>query len=243
MSRADHVLIVDDDAELRRLLSGFLERYGFRATAVGDGKAARDVLATRQIDIIVLDLMLPGEDGVSICRDIRTGVQAPRCPIIMLTARGEPVDRVVGLEVGADDYMAKPFDPRELLARIRSVMRRSRMPPQSSSVSVIRELRFAGWVVNYADHSLATEDGGTRYSLTDSEFRLLQLLAENAHRVMSRDDIMELMVGRQALPFDRRIDVQVCRLRSLLHDSGRDPRLIRTVRNRGYEFCADVECR
>jgi len=243
MPRADHILIVDDDAELRRLLTGFLERYGFRVSAVADGDGMRDTVRTRQIDLIVLDLMLPGSDGVSLCRELRSGAHNANTPVIMLTARGDPVDRVVGLEVGADDYMPKPFDPRELMARIRSVLRRTRLPPIAQSGPDVRQLRFDGWTLDVTAHTLTEPDGETRHALTDAEFRLLQLLVENAHRVLTRDDIMELTVGRQALPHDRRIDVQVCRLRNLLDDNGREPRLIRTVRNKGYQFCADVERR
>lgn len=238
MARADHVLVVDDDAELRRLLSGFLERYGYRVTAVADGAAMRQCLALRQIDLIVLDLMLPGDDGVALCRDVRSREQTP---IIMLTARGEPVDRIVGLEVGADDYMPKPFDPRELLARIRSVLRRSRHVPVAADPEA-RKLRFAGWVLDIPQRTLHAPDQQP-VALTGAEFRLLQLLAENAQRILSRDDIMELTEGRQAGPMERRIDVQICRLRGLLGDDGREPKLIRTIRNQGYVLTAAVESR
>lgn len=239
MPRADHILIVDDDAELRRLLSGFLERYGYRTSSVADGQGMRDLLKLRQIDLIVLDVMLPGSDGVALCREVRT---ESSCPIIMLTARGDPVDRVVGLEVGADDYMPKPFDPRELLARIRSVLRRTRQPPSRPDERAWKQLRFAGWTLDSSARSLR-DPHGSPVSITESEFRLMLLLAENANRVLTRDDIMELTVGRQASPTDRRIDVQVCRLRSLLGDDGREPKLIRTLRNRGYMLVSEVERR
>jgi len=238
VARPDHILVVDDDAELRRLLCDFLGQYGYRLSQAHDGASMRDCLSTRQIDLVVLDIMLPGEDGISLCREMR---QSGEVPVIMLTARGDPVDRIVGLEVGADDYMPKPFDPRELLARIRSVLRRARGAARAAEHAPMRRrLRFAGWTLDLEQRSLLAPDRQS-IGLTGAEFRLIELLATHAQRVLSRDDIMELTEGRQAGPMDRRIDVQICRLRSLLGDDGREPKLIRTIRNRGYVLAAAVE--
>jgi two-component system OmpR family response regulator len=229
---------VDDDAELRRLLCDFLGQYGYRLSQAQDGASMRECLGRRQVDLVVLDIMLPGDDGISLCREMR---QSGGVPVIMLTARGDPVDRIVGLEVGADDYMPKPFDPRELLARIRSVLRRSRSAARSADAAgALRKLRFAGWTLDLQDRTLRAPDR-QQIGLSGAEFRLMELLATHAQRVLSRDDIMELMEGRQAGPMDRRIDVQICRLRSLLGDDGRQPKLIRTIRNRGYVLTAAVE--
>ncbi len=234
----DHILVVDDDAEIRQLLKAYLEKHGLRASTAENGIAMRDVLSKSNIDLIVLDLMMPGEDGLTLCRKLRAGSHTP---IIMLTALGEETDRIVGLEMGADDYLAKPFNPRELLARITSVLRRSRMLPDSAVQSEPKgELHFAGLTLDtVARHLISTE--GIVIPLSGGEYRLLRVFLNRPNRVMSRDQLLELVSGKEAGPYDRSIDVQVGRLRKRLGDDSREPRLIKTVRSAGYVFTANVE--
>ena len=185
-------------------------------------------------DLIILDLMLPGEDGLSLCRSLRTRSQVP---IIMLTARGDDIDRIIGLEMGADDYLPKPFNPRELLARVKSILRRA----QNESLSAkARKLCFAGRTVDVGARHLIGQDG-TVVPLTGAEFTLLCLLAEHPNQVLSRDQLLDGLAGREASPFDRTIDVLVSRIRRRLGDDARDPALIKTVRNGGYMLAAQVE--
>jgi len=234
----DHILIVDDDAEIRQLLKTYLEKHGLRASTAENGIAMRDVLSKTSIDLIVLDLMMPGDDGLSLCRRLRADSNTP---IIMLTALGEETDRIVGLEMGADDYLAKPFNPRELLARINSVLRRARALPESVVQSEPKgELHFAGLILDtVARHLISAE--GVVVPLSGGEYRLLRVFLERPNRVMSRDQLLELVSGKEAGPFDRSIDVQVGRLRKRLGDDSREPRLIKTVRSAGYVFTANVE--
>lgn len=233
------IIVVDDDRQIRELLGQVLDQYGFATRLVGDGRELQQALAQAPADLIVLDLMLPGDDGLSICRELRS-----RCntPVIMLTARGESIDRVVGLEVGADDYMPKPFDPRELVARIRTVLRRaaggSAVLPGAAPARA-RGWRFDGWSFDAVRRELHNPQGAV-VPLSSLEFRLLELLLQHANQVLSRDRIMEATVGRPADPFERRIDIAISRLRARLADDGREPRLIKTVRNRGYVLTADV---
>jgi two-component system OmpR family response regulator len=234
MVRAPNILIVDDDREIRRLVHRFLSENGLRATAVGDAQEATQALAQEEFDLIVLDLMLPGEDGLSFARRLR---QSNPVPILMLTARGEDTDRIVGLEIGADDYLAKPFNPRELLARIRAVLRRSGETPLRAVRP--RLLRFAGWGLDTVRRELRRDDG-TLVPMTDTEFDLLAVFAENAHRTLSRDQLLERLRGRTAQAFDRSIDVAVMRLRRKIEADPAHPELIRTIRNGGYMFIADV---
>jgi two-component system OmpR family response regulator len=235
MERADHVLVVDDDAEIRKLLGEYLQRNGFRVSLATDGKEMRRVLEAGRPDLVVLDLMLPGESGLALCRDLRAG---SNLPVIMLTARAEEVDRIVGLEMGADDYLAKPFSPRELLARIRSILRRTRsLPPTRGGT---HRLRFAGWTLDLAGRQLVAPDGVV-VALSGAEFRLLSAFVEHPNRVLDRNQLMDLTVGRDGTPFDRSIDVQVSRLRVRLRDDAREPRLIKTVRSEGYVLAAIVE--
>jgi len=230
---AESILIVDDDLSLRDLLSDYLRNAGFEVTAVGDGVAMERARAERHFDLIVLDLMLPGDDGLKLCRQLRS---RSNVAILMLTARSEEVDRVLGLEMGADDYLTKPFSPRELLARVRTILRRTR----EGAPRTAQRLRFAGWTLQPATRSLV-DGAGVVVSLSARELRLLQTLAENANRVLSRDQLMDALAGRDAGPFDRTIDVMVSRVRRRLRDDAREPRLIRTVRNEGYMLAADVE--
>jgi two-component system, OmpR family, response regulator len=237
MESIDHILVVDDDAEIRGLLGEYLQKNGCKATAVADGKAMRAALARVKFDLIVLDIMLPGEDGLTLCRKLRTESDTP---VIMLTARGEETDRVVGLEVGADDYLAKPFSPRELLARIKSVLRRYRSLPRNLRAEEARAIIFAGWRVDTVARHLISPDAVVT-SLSGAEFRLLRIFLDHPNHVLSRDQLMMLMHGREAEPFDRSIDNQVSRLRHRLGEDPADPGIIKTVRGEGYVLAVPVK--
>ncbi|MBI5137120.1 MAG: response regulator [Nitrospirae bacterium] len=236
MDRPDHILIVDDDAEIRQLLSEYLRREGYATRAVPDGRAMRETLERERADLVILDLMLPGEDGLVLCRDLRA---RSRVPVIMLTARGEETDRIVGLEMGADDYLPKPFSPRELLARIKAVLRRTRALPDSPDHVHAARLCFAGWALDLAQRQLV-DPGGVVVPLSGGEYRLLKVLLEHPNRVLSRDQLLDMTRGREAIPFDRSIDVQIGRLRRRLGDDGQAPALIKTVRGEGYVLAAKV---
>jgi two-component system OmpR family response regulator len=237
MSDRPHILVVDDDREIRALLGDYLEKNGYRATAAADGKSMRRALEHARVDLIVLDLMLPGEDGLQLCRSLRVTSQVP---IVMLTARGEDVDRILGLELGADDYLAKPFNPRELLVRIKAVLRRSVHAPRDPDPLAVRGYRFAGWRLDTTTRSLNREDGTTS-ALSGAEFRLLCVLLAHPSRVMSRMQLMELARGRDLDPFDRSIDVRISRLRQILGDDARSPNIIKTVYGEGYVVGVKVE--
>ncbi len=233
----DHILVVDDDAEIRDLLRTYLQKEGYRVTAVPDGKGLRAAVETSRPDVVILDLMLPGEDGLSLCRDLRARSQVP---IIMLTARGDATDRIVGLEVGADDYVPKPFNPRELLARIKSVLRRARALPDNLEREESGVFRFAGWRLDAATRNL-TSPAGVVVALSGTDFRLLKIFVDHPNRVLTRDQLVELMLSRDAAPYDRAIDVQVSRLRQRLGEDAKEPAIIKTVRGQGYVFAAHVE--
>ena len=237
MATADHILIVDDDAETRSLLQAYLQKQGYRATTAADGRGLRKALETGRPDLIVLDLMLPGEDGLQLCRDLR---RRSNLPVIMLTARGEETDRIVGLEMGADDYLAKPANPRELLARIKSVLRRARSLPENLEPEAVKALRFAGWTLDVATRNLTAPDAVV-VPLSGTEFKLLRIFLAHPDRVLSRDQLIDFMISRDAGPFDRAIDVQVSRLRQRLREDAREPRIIKTVRGEGYVLAAKVE--
>jgi len=237
MSSSSHVLVVDDDREIRTLVGAYLRDHGFRVSLAADGRQMREVLAGARIDLIVLDLMLPGEDGLSLCRDLRA---RSNIPVLMLTARGDTIDRVIGLEMGADDYLGKPFEPRELLARIRSVLRRFHALPDHADATAVRRYRFAGRVLETESRQLTDADG-VAVPLSGAEYRLLLVFLQHSQRVLSRDQLMDLTKGREAQALDRSIDLQVSRLRSKLGDDGRTPSLIRTQRSEGYVFTASVE--
>jgi two-component system OmpR family response regulator len=239
MSTLDHVLVVDDDREIRTLLSEYLTRNGYRVSTAADGKAMWSALDSSHPDIIVLDVMLPGHDGLTLCRDLRA---RSSIPIIMLTARGEETDRIVGLEMGADDYLAKPFNPRELLARIKSVLRRSRSLPENSAAAEPHTIEFAGWTLDLAARHLVSPQRVV-VPLSGVEYKLLRAFLAHPNRVLTRDQLIDLMLSRDASPFDRAIDVQVSRLRQRLQDDAKQPRLIKTVRGEGYVFSAEVEAR
>ncbi|NMJ39919.1 response regulator [Roseomonas sp. JC162] len=236
MEPAPHILVVDDDREIRDLLSRFLEKQGMRVTAARDAREARKAWPLGRYHLVVLDLMMPGEPGLDFARWLRSQSDVP---IVILTAMGEETDRIVGLELGADDYVAKPFNPRELLARIRAVLRRA-SGEGAAKEPPAKVIRFAGWTLEPGRRRLLNPDGA-EVSLTGGEYELLLVLVERPNRVLTRDMLMDLLRGRQAGPFDRAIDVAVSRLRRKLEDDGRNPTLIKTVRGGGYVLAATVE--
>lgn len=236
MESSPHILVVDDDREIRDLVARFLAKHGLRVTTAADGREMKRHLADWAIDLIVLDLMLPGEDGLTLCRNLRA---ASPIPIIMLTAMGEDTDRIVGLEMGADDYLAKPFNPRELLARIKAVLRRADSLPRGGGDGGA-VARFAGWSLDLAKRELTSPDG-VLVQLSGGEFELLAVFVGHPRRVLSREQLLDLARGRDAQPFDRSIDVQVSRLRRKIEDDPRRPALIKTVRGGGYTFTPEVE--
>jgi two-component system OmpR family response regulator len=231
-----HILVVDDDREIRDLLARFLERQKLRVTAVRDAREARRALPNGHFQLIVLDLMLPGESGLDFAKWLRT---QSAVPIVMLTAMGEEADRIAGLELGADDYLAKPFNPRELLARIRAVLRRANEPADRADDKPARGLRFNGWTLEPTRRRLLNPDA-VEVPLTGGEYDLLVALLERANKVLTRDMLLDLLRGRQAGPFDRAIDVAISRLRRKLEDNGRQAQLIKTVRGGGYVLAAEV---
>jgi two-component system OmpR family response regulator len=235
-----HILVVDDDREIRDLLTKFLMRHGLRVSAAKDGPEMMRALDERRIDLVVLDLMLPGEDGLSLCRRLRETRSA--VPVIMLTAMGEDTDRIVGLEMGADDYVPKPFNPRELLARIKAVLRRTQGNGETVAEHGGAKVGFLGWTLDLATRDLHSPDG-VMVALSAGEFGLLQVFVEHPRRVLSRDQLLDLARGRSAVPFDRSIDIQVSRLRRRIGDDARDPQVIKTVRGGGYLFTPEVERR
>ncbi|HEU0218355.1 MAG TPA: response regulator [Stellaceae bacterium] len=236
MDAQSHILIVDDEPAICDAVSDYLNGEGYRVSVAHDGKAMRQIIRLSPVDLVLLDVMLPGEDGLTIARSLRA--EKLDIGIIMLTGRGDTVDRIIGLESGADDYLPKPFHMRELLARVRSVGRRAvraDAPPPNRS-----EARFAGWRLNFATRELTSPDG-ERVRLTGGEFGLLTTFVGHPNRVLNRDQLLELVSGRKAGPFDRTIDVQVGRLRRKLNDNPQEPQLIKTVRGGGYIFAAPIE--
>jgi two-component system OmpR family response regulator len=234
---APHILVVDDDQEIRDLLALFLERQRFRVTAVRDAREARRVWPNQNIQLVVLDLMLPGEGGLDFARWLRSQSDVP---IVMLTAMGEDTDRIIGLELGADDYVPKPFNPRELLARIRAVLRRAGNGSERGPEQKLRALEFSGWLLEPTRRRLVNPEG-VEVPLTGGEYDLLAALVDRANRVLTRDMLLDLLRGRQAGPFDRAIDVAISRLRRKLEDNGRNAQLIKTVRGGGYVLAAEVK--
>jgi two-component system OmpR family response regulator len=237
MEQSPHILVVDDDREIRDLLARFLEKHRMRITAVRDAREARRAWANGHYHMAVLDLMLPGESGLDLARWLRTQSDVP---IVMLTAMGEETDRIIGLELGADDYVPKPFNPRELLARIRAVLRRTGDSSDHRVDTAGRSMRFSGWTLEPARRRLLNPDG-VEVPLTGGEYDLLVALVDRANRVLTRDMLLDLLRGRQAGPFDRAIDVAISRLRRKLEDDGRKAQLIKTVRGGGYVLAATVE--
>jgi len=236
MNDGAHILIVDDHREMRDLVSRALGKEGFRVSTAPDGKAMRKLLADARIDLILLDLMLPGEDGLSLCRALRAESDIP---IIMLTAKGDEVDRVIGLEMGADDYLPKPFGSRELIARIRAVLRRNRAREPATHQDKPKCYRFERWTFDVDKRELLGADG-VAVPLSTGEFDLLLALVEHPQRTLSREQLLDLARHRAANSFDRSMDTQVSRLRKKIeHDPG-DPKLIKTVWGGGYVFTPEV---
>ena len=234
------ILVADDEPDLRALLQRYLSDQGYTVRTV-DGAGPLDVLLQRErFDVLVLDVMMPGEDGLSLCRNLRAGKHRA-VPVVLLTARDDETDRIIGLEMGADDYVTKPFSSRELLARINAVIRRTQMLPPNLQVSEAgRQLAFGEWRLDTtARHLLDAQD--TAHPLSGAEFRLLRVFLDHANRVLSRDQLLSLTQGRDAELFDRSIDLLVSRVRQRLGDDAREPTYIKTVRSEGYVFSVPVQ--
>jgi two-component system, OmpR family, response regulator len=232
-----HILIVDDQREICDLVQGYLTGEGYRVSAAHDGGEMRRVMAQGPVDLVILDLMLPGEDGLTLARSLR---EESGVGIIILTGRGETVDRIIGLEMGADDYLPKPFHLRELLARVKSVLRRASTRTADRQAASRSRARFAGWNLDLASRELLSP-AGEEVRLTTGEFDLLTAFVNNANQVLTRDRLLDLARNREAGPFDRTIDVQVGRLRRKLEDDPQKPTMIKTVRGTGYIFTPAVE--
>lgn len=230
------ILIVDDDQDIRELLESYLSQNGYLVQALEDGSQLLQLIqAEPPVDLVVLDLMMPGEDGFSLCRRVRAESEVA---IIMLTASAEDTDRIVGLEMGADDYVAKPFNPRELLARIKAVLRRSRQVDTAGAKG--RFLCFSGWRLDTVNRDLIDSEGVVM-PLSGADYSLLLLFLQHPNQVLSRDDLLGLTRGREANPYDRSIDVQLSRLRQRLGEDAKSPHIIKTVRGAGYVLAAEVE--
>lgn len=238
--RQAHILVVDDDRGIRELLGDYLQQNNFRVSMAGDGKQMNAVLAAKSpVDLVVLDLMLPGEDGLSIFRRLRNDIRPP-LPVLMLTARSDDIDRIIGLELGADDYLTKPFVPRELVARIRAVLRRVRMlPPSAAADSSARMARFGDWRLDLLQRNLIKSNGVVT-PLGGADYGLLRLFLDHPQHILSRDQLLTQLARREFEIEDRSIDLRVSRLRRRLGDQARDPHYIRTVRNEGYVFAQPV---
>lgn len=234
MTKIIRALVVDDDVQIRELLSAYLIGFGIQTDGVGDGTAMRSALKTNTYDIVILDLMLPGEDGLTLCRELRAETALP---IIMLTARGETADRIVGLELGADDYIVKPFDPRELVARIHTVLRR--VTDKEAKPELSDEVHFNGWTLHCSTRQLVTPTELV-VPLSNAEFRLLWTFIEKPQRVLSREQLLDAARGKGSDVFDRSIDLLVSRLRQKLGDDSKSPLLLKTIRGEGYLFDARI---
>jgi len=232
-----HILVVDDHRDIRETLARYLVKNGLRATSAENAAHARKVLKAASIDLVVLDIMMPGEDGLSLCRHL---VETGSMPVILLTAMAEDTDRVIGLEIGADDYVTKPFNPRELLARIRAVLRRTSLVPKERDPIDQEKLHFDGWTLNVSRRELEDPEG-TSVALSSGEFQLLCAFLKRPKMVLNRDQLMDLTTGRTPAVFDRSIDNQVSRLRRKIEADAKDPKLIKTVWGGGYMFTADVK--
>ncbi|TLF51898.1 response regulator [Halomonas urmiana] len=231
------LIVVDDDPEIRELLADYLGRHGMRALMAEDAEALRRLLEVETPDLLIVDLMMPGDDGFTICRDLRRHSDVP---IIMLTASADETDRILGLELGADDYLGKPFNPRELLARIKAVLRRARGQQEPADPAQARLVAFGDWRLDRLTRELVDAEG-QHIPLSGADFQLLQVFLEHPEQVLSRDALFELTRGRPAPPLDRSIDVHVCRLRQRLGEDAQHSQLIRTVRGAGYVLTARVE--
>lgn len=232
-----HVLVVEDSRDIREPLARYLREHGYRATTAADAQVARKVMKSSGIDLVVLDIMMPGEDGLSLCRHIRESSQTP---VILLTARNEEVDRIVGLEMGADDYIAKPFSPRELIARVAAVLRRTQALPPRQKPPEVSRIRFGEWTLDTGQRELIGPDG-VASPLSSGEFRLLTVLLERPKIALTRNQLLDLTKGREAEFFDRSIDNHVSRLRKKIEPDPRNPRYIKTVWGGGYMFAVEPE--
>lgn len=230
-----NLLVVDDDPEIRDLLEEYLTKAGYSVTLAEEGEAMKRHLLEGEPDLILLDVMMPGEDGFTLCQQIR---KKSNVPIMMLTAVSDETDHIVGLEIGADDYVAKPFSPRQLVARIKALLRRTQVINEVTTRPA--KIRFAHWLLDARAHTLKNEETGVETDLSGKDFTLLMLFLEHPHQILDRDTISQVMKGRDALPSERGIDVQLSRLRQQLGDNGKKPKLIKTMRGNGYLFTADV---
>jgi len=232
-----HILIVDDDRDIRTLLSEILEKNDLIIFQASRGSEMRSILKSKKIDLMILDINLPDEDGISLCKEVRA---SSNLPIIMLTAKTSPIERVIGLETGADDYVCKPFEPMELVSRVRSVLRRSQLNVLSEKISgEVSKIHFDSWTLDVLGRHLVRADGMV-LSLSGAEFNLLKLFIDHANQVMNRDQIMDHIYGRESGPFDRSIDIQVSRLRNKIESNPKTPTIIKTVRSEGYLFTPKI---
>jgi two-component system OmpR family response regulator len=233
---APNILVVEDDRETRALIAKYLTANACNVSTASDGREMDRVMADRRVDLLILDVMLPGEDGLSLCRKVRANSQLP---IIMLTARGEDVDRILGLEMGADDYLAKPFNPRELLARINAVLRRQAAALMASATNGATSFAFLDWHIDFRLRELR-DPAGARVAMTSAEFDLLRIFCERPGRVISRENLLDLTQGRNAGSLERSIDVLVSRIRRKIESDPQDATIIKTVRSGGYVFTPSV---
>lgn len=239
METTDHILVVDDDRDIRELIVDYLLKSGYRATGAANGKEMRAVLDKQAVDLVVLDIMMPGDDGLTLCRQLRSG-QHKDLPILMLTARHDDMDRILGLEMEADDYVVKPFVARELLARIKAIMRRFRtLPPNLQVTEAGRIIAFGDWQLDTSARHLL-DPTGTIVALSGAEYRLLRVFVDHPQRVLTRDQLLNFTQGRDAELFERSIDLLVSRVRQRLNEDARTPLYIKTVRSEGYVFSMPV---
>lgn len=238
MEQVPHIVVVDDHREIRDLVKKYLLLQGYRVSTAENGMALRRLVETGAPDLIVLDIMMPGEDGLTLCREL-SARSGPSIPIIFLTAKADETDRVIGLELGADDYLVKPFSSRELLARIKAVLRRVNSLPPQRATRRAGSIRFDRWILSFGRRELQDEDG-IGVPLSTAEFRLLKVLVDHPGMVLSRDQLLDLTVGRNADPFDRSIDNQISRLRRKVELDPKNPMIIQTHRGGGYSFMPEV---
>ncbi|WP_336998407.1 response regulator [Leclercia sp. M50] len=239
METTDHILVVDDDRDIRELIVDYLVKSGYRATGAANGKEMRAVLDRQAVDMVVLDIMMPGDDGLTLCRQLRSG-QHKDLPILMLTARHDDMDRILGLEMGADDYVVKPFVARELLARIKAILRRFRtLPPNLQVTEAGRIIAFGDWQLDTSARHLL-DATGTIVALSGAEYRLLRVFVDHPQRVLTRDQLLNFTQGRDAELFERSIDLLVSRVRQRLNEDARTSLYIKTVRSEGYVFSMPV---
>lgn len=239
MEHVDHILVVDDDRDIRELITDYLIKSGYRATGAANGREMRAVLSSSMVDLVVLDIMMPGDDGLTLCRQLRSDPRQ-NLPVLMLTARSEETDRILGLEMGADDYLIKPFVARELLARIKAILRRTRaLPPNLHITGAGRLIAFGEWQLDTSARHLLDSDG-VIVALSGAEYRLLRVFLDHPQRVLNRDQLLNLTQGRDAELFERSIDLLVSRLRQRLREDAREPAYIKTVRSEGYVLASTV---